>query len=73
MTETVVVAGEGITLDLLLWRRWGDAGASLLSAALDLNRGLASLGPVLPAGTAVVLPEAPTKTATVTVAVDLFS
>ncbi len=43
------------TLDGLIWRVLG-ADASAVGAVLSLNRGLAALGPVLPAGTEVVLP-----------------
>lgn len=72
MSETVEIKGRGITLDLLLWRRWGDAGLGLVDETLELNRGLADLGPILPAGTIVVLPDAPTSTTAAVTVVDLF-
>jgi phage tail protein X len=56
------VMRENTTLDLLLWRLHGAAGADLLEQAYDLNEGLAELGPVLPVGTKVLLPELPPKT-----------
>ena len=59
MTETVTIRGEGITLDLLLWRRYGVRGQGLVEEALELNPGLAGLGAVLPLGTAVTLPDLP--------------
>ena len=60
MAETITVRGDNITLDLLLWRRYGIAGQSLVEEALERNRGLAAEGPVLPQGTVVVLPDLPT-------------
>lgn len=51
-----VHAMQGDTLDLLCHRHLG-ATAGLVEKTLELNRGLADLGPVLPHGTAVVLPD----------------
>lgn len=45
------------TLDLLLWRQFGMAGAALLERALEANPGVADLGAELPIGTLVRLPE----------------
>lgn len=50
-----VHAMQGDTLDLLCHRHLG-ATAGVVEQALELNPGLAALGPVLPHGTAVVLP-----------------
>lgn len=55
--EKITVSREHTTLDLLLFRRFGAAGQSLLESVLDANRGLAAKGPVLPVGTVVTLPE----------------
>lgn len=71
MTETVTIEGQGITIDLLLWRRFGVVGQTLVPATLALNPGLAALGPVLPAGRRVVLPSAPAERSLAT-PVDLF-
>lgn len=72
--ETVTIAGDGISLDLLLWRRYGAAGQALLTEALTLNPGLAALGVFLPPGTPVTLPTLPTVDTTVsTDPVDLFA
>lgn len=62
MTETITVRGEGITLDLILHRRYGVRGRSLLERTLRLNPGLASLNIVLPLGTVVVVPDLPSET-----------
>lgn len=61
--ETIIVQRSRTTVDLLLWRRFGIAGAQLVEATLQLNPGLAGLGPILPTGTNVVLPDAPSTAA----------
>jgi len=53
-----VIAQQGDTLDALCWRHLGTT-RGVIERALDLNPGLADLGPVLPHGTAVDLPEPP--------------
>lgn len=55
---------QGDTLDLLLHRYYGYT-AGITEQVLALNPRLAELGPVLPIGTLVTLPDAPTQ-ATVT-------
>ena len=58
--RTVTIKGEPILLDQLLAAEYGPVLArELLPAALDLNPGLAALGPVIPMGTVVALPEKP--------------
>lgn len=63
-----VHARQGDTLDALCWRHLGRT-AGVVEAALESNPGLASLGTVLPHGTAVDLPDstpsAPTNRALV--------
>lgn len=49
-------AQQGDTIDRLIWREAG-LGAAALGTVLAANPGLAALGPVLPAGTPVILPE----------------
>lgn len=51
-----VRANQGETLDLLCYRVFGRT-AGVTEAALEANTGLADLGPVLPAGTLVDLPD----------------
>ena len=46
------------TVDQLCWRHLGRTEA-VVEAMLDINPGLAALGPVLPAGTLVTLPDTP--------------
>ncbi|NMM75566.1 phage tail protein [Rhodococcus sp. SRB_17] len=50
---------QGDTADQLCWRHLGRTEA-VVEAMLDINPGLAALGPVLPAGTLVTLPDLPT-------------
>jgi len=59
-------ATQGETLDLVIRRAYGTVTADLLAAALEANPGLAALGPILPTGTLVSLPDADTTTPTVT-------
>lgn len=59
-----VIARQGDTLDALCWRHLGRT-AGFVEAALESNPGLASLGSILPHGTAVDLPE-PTTTSPAT-------
>ena len=52
----IVTARDGETLDELCWRALGRT-AGVTEQALELNPGLAALGPRLPGGLAVTLPE----------------
>ncbi|KQN29715.1 tail protein X [Sphingomonas sp. Leaf38] len=51
----VIRSQQGDTLDALIWRERGLAAANL-APVLTANPGLAGLGAVLPAGTAVTVP-----------------
>lgn len=51
-----VIAQQGDTTDLLCFRHLGRTGG-VTEQVLEANPGLSALGPVLPAGTAVELPE----------------
>ncbi len=55
-TETITVAGDGITIDLLVWRRFRARRDGLVERIIATNPGLAALGPILPIGTNVVIP-----------------
>jgi phage tail protein X len=61
MATTIKVAGTRITVELLLWRHGKRRGttSARLAETLNLNPGLAALGPFLPLGTKVVLPDLP--------------
>lgn len=51
-----VIANQGDTLDSLCWRHLGSS--TPVEAVAEANPGLAALGPVLPVGTPVILPDA---------------
>lgn len=70
---SVQVAQEDMTLDLLVWRALGRQDDQLVEQTLTLNPGLAGLGPVLPIGTIVVLPEPPAARARLRETVKLWS
>lgn len=59
MAKTVHAA-QGDTLDAICWRHYGRT-AGVVEQVLDANPGLASLGPILPHGTAVQLPDITTQ------------
>lgn len=56
MTTTTALALAGETVDAICWRVLGRT-QGVTEQVLDLNPGLADLGPRLPAGTAVTLPD----------------
>lgn len=61
----VEISRDGDTPDLIAWRAWGDRSRAA-EALLAANPGLAALGPVLPAGTRVEIPDLPEPEAPVT-------
>ena len=56
IVETITVSGDGITVPLLIWRRFRRPMPGLMEAVYARNHGLADLGPYLPMGTVVELP-----------------
>lgn len=58
MAALTVTARQGERLDQLVWRAIG-GGPAAVEAVLAANRGIAGLGPVLPEGHAVLIPETP--------------
>jgi phage tail protein X len=54
--EMIRVAGDGISVDLLIWRKYKRPMPGFLEQVLDINPGLAALGPILPIGTVVRFP-----------------
>lgn len=49
---------DGDSVDLIVWRIYG-ATPGIVEQLLELNPGLAALGPALPAGLELVLPPTP--------------
>lgn len=62
MSKTIVIQGDGISVDLLLWREYGVRGRSLVERTLEINPGLAALGPIIPHGRSVIVPGLPAQT-----------
>jgi len=56
IVELVTVEGEFISVSLIIWRRFRRPMPRLLEQILDLNPGLAALGPYLPVGTRFNMP-----------------
>lgn len=71
MADTIR-ARAGDTLDGLLWRERG-LGPDALPAVMAGNRGIAGLGPILPAGTPVIIPAAAAAAPTTRDLVQLWS
>ncbi|WIA56551.1 tail protein X [Sphingobium sp. WTD-1] len=53
---TIATALNGDTVDAICWRELGRT-KGVTEQVLALNPGLAALGPALPGGTAVILPD----------------
>jgi len=53
---TTVLAQQHDTVDAICWRHYGRT-AGVTESVLQANPGLADLGPVLPHGTSVTLPD----------------
>lgn len=54
--SSILIAQEGDTLDLLLWRDAG-LGSESVAAVLAANQNLAKSGAVLPRGTQIIIPD----------------
>ena len=56
ITERITVEGDGLTVSLLVWRRFHRAMPGLVEQVYAMNPGLAAYGVILPLGTSVLLP-----------------
>lgn len=54
--EIITVAGDVVTVSLIVWRRFQRPMPGLVAQVFDTNPGLADLGHVLPVGTVFALP-----------------
>ena len=54
--ETVTVEGDGLTVSVIVWRRFKRPMLGLVEAIYDLNPGLSDLGQALPVGTSFEMP-----------------
>lgn len=51
------ITREGDTLDRIAWKFYGSTANRVVEQVLEANHGLADLGPQLPAGRRITLPE----------------
>jgi phage tail protein X len=66
INEVYTIEAEGITVSLLIWRRFHRAMPGLAERVYDLNRGLGDLPIILPVGTVITIPvDTPGKTSAV--------
>lgn len=73
MPEKMIVRGDGLVLDAILAAKYDPVTArKILAATLDLNPGLAALGPFLPRGTTFLIPDKPAEKVTGRQVVNLF-
>ena len=56
VVERITVEGDGITLSLIVWRRFRRPMPGLVEQIHDMNPGLADLGAFLPVGTTFDMP-----------------
>lgn len=54
--ERVTIEGDGLTVSLIVWRRFRQPMPGLVEQIYRLNPGLAELGETLPVGTSFLLP-----------------
>jgi len=57
--ETFIVQGDGLTVDAIIWQRYRRRTPRLFEQTLELNPGLAELGPMIPHGTTLRIPLLP--------------
>lgn len=57
MSDTTYIASQGDTLDYICWKFYEGRQAGVVEKVLEANRGLSELGPVIPVGTVIILPE----------------
>lgn len=51
------ITKEGDTADYIAWKVYGNQNPGTTEALINANRGLADIGPELPSGISIVLPE----------------
>jgi phage tail protein X len=56
IVETVTVEGDGITVSLVVWRRFKRPMPGLVERIYDINQDLGELGLYLPVGTSFDMP-----------------
>lgn len=54
--EEIITAGQGETVDLMVWRHYGRIWPGLVEAVYAANPGLGALHAIIPIGTRVRMP-----------------
>jgi phage tail protein X len=54
--SNVYISSEGDTVDYIAWKFYGTQAAGVVESVLAANFGLASHGPILPAGLEITMP-----------------
>jgi len=54
--QKITVESEGLTVSLIVWRKFKKPMIGLVEEVYELNQNLAELGPHLPVGTTFLLP-----------------
>lgn len=57
---------DGDMVDDIVWRYYGTRGGLATERVLEANKGLADIGPILPGGVLLTLPDLPKPVATKT-------
>lgn len=57
MAAQTYVTSDGDTADYIAWKYYGNQDPGTVEALVDANKGLADIGPLLPAGMVITLPE----------------
>jgi phage tail protein X len=71
MPQTYITR-DGDVLDMIVYQQYGTTENGIVETVLAANVGLASNGPVLPAGISITLPDAATLQPTTTTGVSLW-
>lgn len=53
----VYKTSDGDVVDQIAWRQYGGVDSDILRAVLEANPGLSDMGPVLPSGVRITLPD----------------
>lgn len=72
MTNQITIQAENLTVDLILWRRFGVRGRELMEETFRINPAIARSGVFLALGTVLTIPDLPPASATTATAVSLF-
>lgn len=73
MAKQITVRGEGLLLDAIVAAVYDPATArAIMTETLEANPGISALGPVLPIGTVINVPDRPVETVSSRPVINLF-